>query len=171
MSSCFDMTLNGLKSSIWLSKSIAPSRRGRHDNHEQRANYTDDTQPLFDGTTSRTGCTDANSNDAPNEKSAASSRHILPSDLPAAIKHLSDQELDQLDAAVTAEQQRRGKKPPPTTTESKRAELPAVTLTIGKQNAVRAAFKAGVTPAKIAKQFGIPQSDVRRVVANEAMKR
>jgi len=106
----------------------------------------------------------------PIEKSAASSRHILPSDLPAAIKHLSDQELEQLHVAVTVEQQRRGKKPLPSKTESKRTELPAVTLTIGKQNAVRAAFKAGVTPAKIAKQFGIPQSDVRRVIANETMK-
>ena len=69
----------------------------------------------------------------PIEKSAAPSRHILPSDLPAAIKHLSDQELDQLEAAVTAEQQRRGKKPLPSKTESKRTELPAATLTIGTQ--------------------------------------
>ena len=106
----------------------------------------------------------------PIENSAASSRHILPSDLPAAIKHLSDQELEQLLVAVTMEQQRRGKKPSPSKAESKRTELPAVTLTIGKQNAVRAAFKAGVTPAKIAKQFGIPQSDVRRVIANATMK-
>ena len=101
------------------------------------------------------------------EKSASSSRHVLPSDLPAAIKHINDQELEQLRVAVTIEHQRRGKKSPPSKTEGK---LPAVTLTIGKQNAVRAAFKAGVTPAKIAKQFGIPQSDVRRVIANETMK-
>ena len=105
---------------------------------------------------------------APLENSAASTRHILPSDLPAAIKHLNDQELDQLEAAVTAEQQRRGKKGLPSKAESKRRELPAVTsLSIGKQNAVRAAFKAGVTPAKIAKQFGIPQSGVREVLASE----
>ena len=103
----------------------------------------------------------------PIEKSAVSSRHILPSDLLAAIKHLSDQELEQLHVAVTIERQRRGKKPLPSKTESKRTELPVVTLTIGKQNAVRAAFKAGVTPAKIAKQFGIPQSDVREVLASE----
>ena len=107
----------------------------------------------------------------PLENSTASSRHILPSDLPAAIRHLNDQDLDQLEAAVTAEQQRRGKKPLPSKPGSKRmTELSAVTLSIGKQNAVRAAFKAGVTPAKIAKQFGIPQSDVRRVIANETIK-
>jgi hypothetical protein len=105
-------------------------------------------------------------------KPATSSRHILPSDLPSAIKHLSDQELDQLEAAVTAEQQRRGNKPPAhAKTISKRTEAPAVTLSIGKLNAVRAAFNAGVTPAKIAKQFGIPQAEVRKVIASEGMKR
>jgi hypothetical protein len=101
-------------------------------------------------------------------KPTTSSRHILPSDLPAAIKHLNDEELDQLQAAVTAEQQRRCRKPPaPEKTVSKRTQAPAVTLSIGKLNAVRAAFKAGVTPAKIAKQFGIPQAEVRKVIASE----
>jgi len=89
--------------------------------------------------------------------------------LPAAIKHLSDHELEQLQAAITVEQQRRGKKPPPTPnkTLNKRPETPTVTLTIGKLNAVRAAFKAGVRPSKIAKQFGISQSEVREVLASE----
>jgi hypothetical protein len=35
-------------------------------------------------------------------------RHVLPKDLPSAIKALSDQELDELSAAVSVEQQRRG---------------------------------------------------------------
>jgi hypothetical protein len=39
-------------------------------------------------------------------------RRVLPSDLPTAIKHLNDQELEQLLAAVTAEHQRRSKRPP-----------------------------------------------------------
>ena len=105
------------------------------------------------------------------DSSASSPRHILPNNLPAAIKHLNDQELEQLLAAVTAEQQRRGKKPPsPEKTDGKRTEAPAVTLSIGKLNAVRAAFKAGVTPAKIAKQFGISQSDVRKVLASDRPK-
>jgi predicted transcriptional regulator len=38
-------------------------------------------------------------------------------------------------------------------------------------NAVRAAFKAGVTPSKIAKEFGISQADVRKVIASEGLKR
>ena len=100
-----------------------------------------------------------------------SPRHILPSDLPAAIKHLNDQELEQLLTAVIAERQRRGKKPPaPEKAPSKRLEAGGVSLTIGKLNAVRAAFKAGVTPSKIAKQFGIPQSEVRKVIASEGKK-
>ena len=109
----------------------------------------------------------------PTADSAASSpRHVLPNDLPTAIKHLDDNELEQLLAAVTAEQQRRGKKPStPKKTLSKRMEAPAVTLTIGKLNAVRAAFKAGVRPSKIAKQFGISQSEVRKIIAGDGMKR
>src|SRR5258707_7574672 len=71
-------------------------------------------------------------------KPTTSSRHILPSDVPAAIKHLSDQELDQLLTAVTAEQQRRGKKPTtPDKTPSRRVEAQSVSLTPGKLNAVR----------------------------------
>ena len=106
-----------------------------------------------------------------NSSASPSQRHILPSDLPAAIKHLDDLELDQLEAAVAAEQRRRGKKPPvPERAPNKRVEAQSVSLTPGKLNAVRAAFKAGVTPSKIAKQFGIPQSDVRQVIAGEGKK-
>jgi predicted DNA-binding protein (UPF0251 family) len=108
----------------------------------------------------------------PTADSAASSpRHVLPSDLSAAIKHLNDQELDQLQAAVTTELKRRGKKPPLSDkTPSKRVEAAAVSLTPAKLNAVRAAFKAGVRPSKIAKQFGIPQSDVRKALASDKPK-
>jgi hypothetical protein len=102
----------------------------------------------------------------PSNVIASASRHVLPSDLPAAIKHLSDQEFEQLQAAIAVEQQRRGKKPPtPKKTPSKRpVEAVAVSLTPGKLSAVRAAYKAGVRPSKIAKQFGVSQSDVRKVL-------
>jgi hypothetical protein len=43
-----------------------------------------------------------------------------------------------------------------------RTEVVAVHLTPGKLNAVRAAFKAGVEPSQIARQFGLSQSDVRK---------
>jgi DNA-directed RNA polymerase specialized sigma24 family protein len=105
------------------------------------------------------------------DKAASSPRHVLPSDLSAAIKHLNDQELDQLQAAVTTELKRRGKKPPLSDkTPSKRVEAATVSLPPVKLNAVLAAFKAGVRPSKIAKQFGIPQSDVRKALASDKPK-
>ena len=85
--------------------------------------------------------------------SAPASRHVLPNDLLAAIKHLDDFELDQLQAEVTAEQQQRGKTSAQDIRLTKPAAAAAVALKPGKMNAVRAAFQAGVTPAKIAKQF------------------
>jgi hypothetical protein len=104
------------------------------------------------------------------DNAASSPEHVLPRDLPAAIKYLNDQELDQLQVAVMAEQLRRGKKPP-SPGKIKRAEAAAtVSLTPTKLNAVRAAFKAGVRPSKIAKQFGIPQSDVRKALASDRPK-
>jgi DNA invertase Pin-like site-specific DNA recombinase len=44
-------------------------------------------------------------------------------------------------------------------------------LAQGKLNAVRAAFKAGVTPSRIARQFGISQSDVRKALSGDTSKR
>jgi hypothetical protein len=95
-------------------------------------------------------------------------RHILPNDLTNAIKQLEDKELDQLFSAVLAEQKRRGKNRPDAdeSLPKRRIEVVAIPLTQGKLNAVRAAFKAGVTPSRIARQFGISQSDVRKALAN-----
>jgi hypothetical protein len=47
----------------------------------------------------------------------------------------------------------------------RRVKAVAVSLTHGKINAVCTAFKAGVTPSRIARHFGISQSDVRKAVA------
>ena len=102
-----------------------------------------------------------------------SSRHVLPADLSNAIKHLGDQELDRLLGAVIVEQKRRGKKLRVSDENSRKrkVEASAVSLTQGKLNAVRAAFKAGVTPSRIARQFGISQSDVRKALAGDTSKR
>jgi hypothetical protein len=35
------------------------------------------------------------------------------------------------------------------------------------KNAVRSAFKAGITPSRIALEFGIPLSDVRQALARD----
>jgi DNA invertase Pin-like site-specific DNA recombinase len=50
---------------------------------------------------------------------------------------------------------------------SKQVDPAAVTLSPGKLNAVRAAFKAGVTPVRIARQFGISRMNVRKALASD----
>jgi hypothetical protein len=121
-----------------------------------------------------------------------SSRHVLPRDLSSALKQLDDGELDRLLAATRHELQRRGRllistpvirptthmgteqcaSDQSTTTEEspkrRQPEEPNVALTQGQVNAVRATFKAGITPSRIARQFGISQSDVRKVLASES---
>jgi|ERR1700730_6224574 hypothetical protein len=100
-----------------------------------------------------------------------SSRYILPKDLDTAIQQLDDQELERLVLAALSERSRRKK--PPLSEESqrnRRAEAVAVSLPQGKLNAVRAAFKAGVTPNRIAREFGLSRSDVQRALAGEARK-
>ena len=94
-------------------------------------------------------------------------RHVLPKDLPTAIKQLDDQELDRLLAAVVAEQERRGRNPAESVEprDKPRIEAASVHLTPGKLNAVRAAFKAGVKPSQIARQFGLSQADMRQALA------
>jgi hypothetical protein len=82
---------------------------------------------------------------------------------------LEDQEFERLLAAMLAEQRRRGRKSlaPDDRSRKQRLEAAAAPLTVGKLNTVRAAFKAGVTPTRIAKQFGISQSDVRKALAGD----
>ena len=110
---------------------------------------------------------------------ASSQRHVLPKNLHTAVKYLSDAELDLLHAATLEEMGRRGRLPSTdqTTNRSSRTDKsssgrqvePApLSLTRGQINAVRAAFKAGIKPRLIARQFGISQSDVRKVLASNA---
>ena len=114
-----------------------------------------------------------------------SRRTALPKDLPRAIRYLEDQELDWLLRAATEETKRRGRpmpmaeasptntppalsepipkqtKPPGSPTRQREIRPSAASsLTRGQVNTVRAAFKAGVTPSRIARQFGLSQSDV-----------
>ena len=103
-------------------------------------------------------------------KTESSPRRVLPTDLPKAIKQLEDHELDQLLAAVLAEQKRRGRKlnMSDESERKRRIEVAPKSLTSGQLNAVRAAFKAGFTPLRIARQFGLSQSDVRRALARKS---
>ena len=126
----------------------------------------------------------------------ASRRTVLPKDLPRTIGYLEDRELDWLLRAATEEAKRRGRPMPmteasPTNTPAASSEpIPkqtkppgrpthqrqiraaaASSLSRGQVNAVRAAFKAGVTPSSIARQFGVSQSDVRKALSSDEPKR
>jgi hypothetical protein len=125
----------------------------------------------------------------------AAERHVLPKSLCKAVKHLSDGELDSLHAATLEEMKRRGRLPPnigadseqssrrpsdlPTkrlpsidkTSKRRPLDIVEVSLTRGQVYAVRSTFKAGITPARIARQFGISQSNVRKALASDEPKR
>jgi hypothetical protein len=98
---------------------------------------------------------------------ATISGYVLPKDLDEAIRHLDDQQLDRLVSAALEERTRR-KNPFVHDLGQRNAEAVSPPLPLGKLNAVRAAFKAGVTPARIAREFGISRSDVQRALAGDA---
>ena len=103
---------------------------------------------------------------------ASSPSYALPTNLPSALKHLDDDQLDRLLVAVISELKQRGKNIPVSNEPLRRQHTKEVAppLAQGKLNAVRAALKAGVRPSRIAKQFGISQSDVRKALANDPSK-
>lgn len=103
----------------------------------------------------------------------SSQSYALPKNLPGAIRYLDDDQLDRLLAAALAEQGRRGKKVPAPDKSPRKTLVKVVAppLALGKLNAIRAAFKAGFTPSRIARQFRISQSDVQKALASDEMKR
>jgi hypothetical protein len=91
------------------------------------------------------------------------------------MKHLTDTELDLLIATAVDEAKRRGRltpkvelnardEPKRSSKDDRQVELATGSRTRGQINAVRAAYKAGVTPTQIGRQFGISQSDVRKAL-------
>ena len=103
----------------------------------------------------------------------SSPRCLLPKDLPNGMRQLTDQEFDRLLAAVLAEQKRRGRELPVPRETSRKLPIKETgpSLTPAKLNAVRAAFKVGISPSRIARQFGISRSDVRKALASDKSKR
>ena len=57
------------------------------------------------------------------------------------------------------------------TEKGRHASAAEVSLTRGQVNAVRSAFKAGITPSRIVREFGISQADVRKALASDETKR
>jgi len=104
---------------------------------------------------------------------------------------LSDGELDELFEVVFDEAKRRDRlprnvetdlrpssrrpsnlatNPTPPTDKRRKVATAEVSLTQGQLNAVRAAFKAGITPSRIARQFAISQANVRKALASDPSK-
>ena len=103
---------------------------------------------------------------------ASSQLYALPKNLSSALGYLDDDQLDRLLAAVVAEQRRRGKKVPVSDKSPRKARVKMIAppLPQGKLNAIRAAFKAGFTPSRIARQFQISKSDVKKALASDPSK-
>ena len=106
-------------------------------------------------------------------------RRFLPKNLAGSLTRLDDAEINSLLAAVTEEAKRRNLLPSSPTRDHVAAramprphrvptEGGAHSLTKGQLNAVRAAFRAGVRPSAIARQFGISQSIVKKALVSEA---
>jgi hypothetical protein len=123
---------------------------------------------------------------------SAPQRHILPKNLHYAVSQLNNSELDELFEAAFDEAKRRGRLPvsigtvsapssrrpsnpvmkqSPPTDKRRLADIAEVPLTRGQLNAVRSAFKAGITPSRIARQFGISQGNVRKALASDEPRR
>ena len=165
---------------------VATPRPDRH-NHVMGRERSEQTFPdLF----STDGVRDASTPPPPATKDATAQpepqRHVLPKNLRNAVKHLNDEELDLLRTATLEEIRRRGRLQPNVGADSaqtprhakrspikekisqrRRVDIAETTLTLGQINAVRAAFRAGITPVRIARQFGISQSNVRKALATD----
>lgn len=119
---------------------------------------------------------------------AVSRRFILPQDLDRALAYLAAEDLQRLRDAVERQCQQRGMvdnvghgmppaarvpassgsaaQPGPKTKTAK-AKGEAVGLTQSKINAIRAAFKVGVKPTLICRQFGVSQAAVRQALKDD----
>ena len=60
---------------------------------------------------------------------------------------------------------------PPTRPHQRQSGIAPPVLTRGQVNAVRAAFKAGVTPVRIARQFGLSSSQIRKTLMTDEPRR
>jgi hypothetical protein len=105
---------------------------------------------------------------------------LLPGDLPGALKHLSDDELQRLRQAADDEALRRNLRvtpqpiagrverlsaPPRAKTQKNLVSSKSGTLAPALIKVIRAAVKAGVKPNAVARQFGVSPAAVRLALA------
>ncbi|MFL5173018.1 MAG: hypothetical protein ACJ8CX_20510 [Microvirga sp.] len=93
-------------------------------------------------------------------------RPLLPEDIEGSLAILNEQDFERLRAAMEKEAARRGRKMSPNLGSTERERLTPTTdgITAARANLVRAAFKAGVKPLAIARQFGLSQAIVRELL-------
>ena len=131
---------------------------------------------LFDNASGRTAPRSEKSSPA-----QPTTRYVLPVDVAAALRNLTDAEISRLGNAVVAELDRRGfespwpadtRHSPVTPSKSPKRlskhSLPSpedVPLTTTKTNAIKAALKTGLSPNLIARQFGVRVGAVRQILA------
>jgi predicted DNA binding protein len=105
----------------------------------------------------------------------SSGRSIVPRDLHKAITYLDNHEFKRLFEAIVEEAGRRGLDPDqaksggaakPSPSHGRRRAPTTAELTSGQVKAVRAAFRAGITVPRIARQFGLSQADVRKALSS-----
>jgi hypothetical protein len=117
--------------------------------------------------------------------SALTAPVLLPGDVEGSLARLSEADFERLRAAVSKEAVRRGgPAPEPPQRASAQAErgtrsairvkveadegrARAQAVTAARGNAIRAAFRAGLKPPAIARQFGVSQATVREVLQTE----
>ena len=97
-------------------------------------------------------------------------QYALPQDIANSVRHLSDSDLDLLSRACAKETKRRGSKltRPVAGASGRPINTPPVLLTMAQVGAVQAAFKAGVKPAAIARQFRLSHAQVRDALSSQA---
>jgi hypothetical protein len=108
---------------------------------------------------------------APSKSAEANRPPILPSNLAGSLAHLTDSDIERLVVAVNEEANRRGvaearNEQSPRSKDARKLRSARATgaISAAKANLVRAAFRAGVKPNAIARQFGLSFAVVRELL-------
>jgi hypothetical protein len=107
---------------------------------------------------------------APSSGTPEAPQYVLPKNIANSVTHLSDSDLDLLSRACGEETKRRRSKltPPRDEAPGRSGGATPVPLTTAQVGAVQAAFKAGVKPAAIARQFRLSHAQIREALSARA---
>src|SRR4051812_3840462 len=138
-----------------------------------RRNRSPETADLF-----KVGANTPAKGNSSGQHPAPTSAALLPTDLEGSLAILNDSEFDRLLAGVIREASRRHKRvqfpldpsAPAASVKATQHKPKPEGVTAAKANLVRAAFKAGVKPGAISRQFGLSQATIRQVLRSEEVK-